>query len=299
MVWIVVLLLVVLALWLYFRFFKIPKIKNLMFIDGGLGAGKTFYAVHLAVRLYKRQLRRYKIAKFVFKPFALMKRIPKNKLLKRIRSLYWNLQEPVLYSNIPLRGVKHTKLTAEFLTRDHITCPPKSVVLMDDISLIVDQMNFKDRVLNKKLSIFFKLWRHQSHGGYIIATSQSINDCHHALRYALSDYLYIHSSFRVPFFRVLRTQEMAYCADRDGGAITNVQNGDIENTLKMVLVRSKYRKFYDTYCYSILTDGYEIYKKDSYITFLESAKTLDLLTLDELTKQLLYGGDSNASSVQA
>lgn len=284
---------VILLIWLYFKFFKIPKIKNLMFVDGGLGAGKSFYCVHLAVRLYKRNMRRYKIAKVIFKPFALMKKPPKkSRLLKRIRSLYWNLEEPILYSNIPLRNVKHSKLTLDIILRK-VRVARKSVILMDDVSVIVDQMNFKDRILNKQLSLFFKLWRHESHGGYIIANSQSVADIHHAFKYALSDYLYLHSSFRVPFFRVIRSQEMHYTADKDSGSIAMGTGKDIEETLKMVLVRSKYFKYYDSYCYSILTDGLEIYDKSQFIKYFENAKTGDVLTLDVLTRQLLYGGEKN------
>lgn len=289
MVWIIALLLGILALWLYFKFFKIPKIKNLVFIDGGLGAGKSFYSVYLAIRLYKRNLRRYRVAKFLFRPFGLMKRLPKSKLLQRIRAAYFNLEEPILYSNIPLRNVKHSRLTIDILTR-RVRVAAKSVVLIDDVSILVDQMNFRDKVLNKQLSIFFKLWRHESHGGYIIANSQSLSDVHFSFRYALSDYMYIHSSFRLPFFRVLRCQEMQYSADENSKVILSASGKDVEESLKMALVRSRYRKCYDSYCYSILTDDLNIYDKSKFIKFIESAKCNDVLTLDNLTIELLKGG---------
>lgn len=285
MVWIVAIVLAVLAIWLYFKFFKIPKIKNLVFIDGGLGAGKSFYSVYLAVRLYKRSMRRYRIAKFLFKPFALMKKEPNNSFAKRLRALYWKLEEPILYSNIPLRNVKHAKLTLDILYR--IKRPAEhSVILIDDVSLLVDQMNFRDKELNKKLSIFFKLARHEF-GGYIVANSQSLSDVHYSFRYALSDYLYIHSSFRVPFFRVLRCQEMQYTADENSKTILNGNGRDVEETLKMVLVRSRYRRYYDSRCYSVLTDGLEKYDTTTFIKITEAAKCVDVLTLDELTKILL------------
>lgn len=286
MVWIIAIVIVCLLLYLYFRFFKIPKIKNLVFIDGGLGAGKSFYSVYLAVRLYKRNLRRYKVAKFLFRPIAVMKSVPNSKVLRRIRSLYFDLEEPILYSNIPLRNVKHSKLTLSILLREERVAK-KSVVLIDDVSILVDQMNFKDRVLNKRLSIFFKLWRHESHGGYIIANSQSLSDVHFAFRYALSDYLYIHSSVRFPFFRLLRCQEMQYSADEHSQSIVAGSGKDIEDTLKMVLVRNRYRKYYDSYCYSVITDDLIVYEKSSFIKFIESAKCLDVLTLDALTSELL------------
>lgn len=291
MVWIIVVLLAVLALYLYFKFFKIPKIKNLVFIDGGLGAGKSFYSVYLAVRLYKRNLRRYRIAKVLFRPFGLMKKQPKRKLARLLCALWFNLEEPILYSNIPLKNVKHCKLTEDILFR-RVRVARKSVVLIDDVSLVVDQMNFRDKILNKQLSIFFKLWRHESHGGYIIANSQSLSDVHYAFRYALSDYMYIHSSFRLPFFRVLRCQEMQYTADENSKSIVQGSGKDVEDTLKMCLVRNRYRKYYDSYCYSIYTDDLNVYDKSVFIRLIESAKCKDILTLDALTVELL-GGKKN------
>lgn len=301
MVWIIAVLLAVLAVYLYFKFFKIPKIKNLVFIDGGLGAGKSFYSVYLAVRLYKRNLRHYRIARFLFRPFGLMPK-GKSKVCDRLHDLWHDLEEPILYSNIPLRNIKHAKLTLDILYRVKRVAR-KSVILIDDVSMVVDQMNFRDKVLNKQLSIFFKLWRHESHGGYIIANSQSLSDVHYAFRYALSDYLYIHSSFRLPFFRVLRCQEMQYSADESSKTILSGSGKDVEETLKMVLVRNRYKRYYDSYCYSILTDGLEVYDKQTYLKLIESAKCPDVLTLDELTKQLLnnkkpHKGGTNNEDVE-
>lgn len=286
MVWIILVVLLIILVWLYFKFFKIPKIKNLVFIDGGLGAGKSFYSVYLAVRLYKRNLRRYRIARFLFRPFGSM---PKgvNKVCDKLHDLWHCLEEPILYSNIPLRNVKHAKLTLDILYR-YKRVARKSVVLIDDVSLLVDQMNFRDKVLNKQLSLFFKLWRHESHGGYIIANSQSLSDVHYAFRYALSDYLYIHHSFHLPFFSVLRCQEMQYSADENSKSIVQGSGRDVEETLKMVLVRNRYKRYYDSYCYSVLTDSLVIYDKQVFIKLIESAKCSDVLTLDILTKELLY-----------
>ena len=40
----------VLALFLYFKFFKLLRLKNVIFVDGGLGTGKSFLSVSIAVR---------------------------------------------------------------------------------------------------------------------------------------------------------------------------------------------------------------------------------------------------------
>ena len=46
----------VLALFLYFKFFKLLRLKNVIFVDGGLGTGKSFLSVSIAVRQYKKMV---------------------------------------------------------------------------------------------------------------------------------------------------------------------------------------------------------------------------------------------------
>lgn len=266
--WLVVLLLSILAVWLYFRFFKIPKIKNIVFIDGSLGTGKSFYSVSLAIRLYKKQYRIWKL-KCLFKPIAL--------LICKIKGKTLNLEEPMLYSNIPLRRVKHCPLTLDILLRKK-RVNFKSVILIDEISMVADQFDYKDRFVSDSLRDFFKLYRHESHGGYIIINSQSTSDLHYSIKSVLSDYFYIHHKTKAPFFSILKVQEMAYSADKDGGQVVNAHTSDVEDTLKMVFVWNRYYKSYDTYCYSILTDSLPSCEDWYIIDKSESAKTKEVLT---------------------
>ena len=59
----------VLALFLYFKFFKLLRLKNVIFVDGGLGTGKSFLSVSIAVRQYKKMVRKYKVKRFFLKLF--------------------------------------------------------------------------------------------------------------------------------------------------------------------------------------------------------------------------------------
>ena len=59
--WIVLLILLLIFGWLYYKYFKRPKMKNVVFIDGSLGTGKSALTVCLAIRMYKRHLRHYKL----------------------------------------------------------------------------------------------------------------------------------------------------------------------------------------------------------------------------------------------
>lgn len=254
--------LIALGVWLYFKFFKVYKVKNIVFIDGALGTGKSYYSVALAVRLYKKAYRRYVVLKWLLSYLSWWKWL--NKRLG-------NVEEPILYSNIRLRNIKFTKVTKDLLYRQNYRFAYKSVLLIDEFSLMADQFCYKDRDMSERLSNFFKLWRHETKGGYIIVNSQTTSDLHYSLKYVLSDYLYIHHRSKFPFVTALSVQEMCYVADKDGGNVVNARYSDVEETCKVVLSLNKYYKYYDSYCYSVFTDDLPVYScaefngKGSYI----------------------------------
>lgn len=255
LIWIILIALLGLLIWLYFKFIKIPKIKNIVFIDGTLGSGKTYYSVSLAIRLHKKALRRYRLT-LLLKPLII--------LAKRIKDKEYNWVEPekpLLYSNIPLCNYPFVKINKDLILREK-RFAYRSVLLLDEFSLMADQYTYKDRGISERLSLFFKLFRHETRGGYIVINSQSTSDLHYSIKYVLSDYLYIHHRTKVPFFSILQMQEMAYCGDKDGSQIVNVRNEDIERSNRAVIVWNKYYKYFDTYCYSIFTDNAIIVKDE-------------------------------------
>lgn len=287
MIWIVVILLAVLTMWLYFKFFKLYKVKNVIFVDGSLGTGKTYFSVSMAVRLYKKQLRRYKALKWLFGSLSF---IPwfKGKADK--------VEMPYLYSNIRLRNIDYVKVTADLLCRKNFRFGYRSVLLIDEFSLMADQYTYKDREVSERLSIFFKLWRHETKGGYIVINSQSTSDLHYSIKYVLSDYLYIHHKSKVPFFTMLKVQEMAYCGDKDGSQVTNVMVDDVESNLRTMLVLNRYYKYYDTYCYSIFTDGLPVYRKIEHNYKGDSLKDTDLVSFKQWNYLKENFKDENANS---
>lgn len=277
MIWLIILGVSALLLFLYFKFFKLYKPKNIVFVDGALGTGKSFLCVALAVRLYKRAVRRWKVYKIVCKAMRAIGRLfKKDRLIIKFKEP----EKPLLYSNIKLRNVDFVKLTKEVLYRQK-RIAYKSVVLIDEFSLIADQMQYKDKEINERLSEFFKLFRHESRGGHIIVNSQTTSDLHFSLKYCLSDYLYIHHRTNLPFVCALSVQEMAYVADKDGQAVVNVRTNDIESTCKVMLQWKKYFRYYDSYCYSALTDGLEVSSILQRYDRGDSLKDYDLLTLKQ------------------
>ena len=264
MAWVIVIGIVLLFGFLYFRFFKIPKIKNVVFVDGSLGSGKTFYCVSVAIKLYKRALRSFHLK-------MLFCRIP------YFAEKWGKIEKPILISNIPLRGVDFQPLTLDVLLRKK-RVPYKSVILMDEFSLIADQFDYKDRAISDSLRDFFKLWRHESKGGYIVINSQSLSDLHYSLKAVISDYLYIHHKTRLPFFSMLQVQEMAYSNDQNGQSIVNVHNGDVEDNLRTMLVFNGTHKRYDTYCFSVLTDWLDYDDRTMFIDKGGSLKVGEVVT---------------------
>lgn len=271
MVWLIVIGLAILLGWLYFRYFKLYKIKNIIFVDGSLGTGKSYTSVALAVRLYKKQLRKYKLRKFI------------GRFLKwsKYRERFENLEEPLLYSNMRLRYVKHVPVTADLIQRKNYRFNYGSVLLLDEFSLMADQFTYKDRIVSERLSNFFKLWRHETKGGFIVINSQSTSDMHYSLKYVLSDYLYLHHKMKFPFFTAIKCQEMAYCGDKDGQQITNVSTGDVEDNLRTMLLLNKYYKYYDTYCYSVFTDELPTYHLWEFNGKDDDLKSRDLVSFKE------------------
>ena len=275
LVLLLVLGLIVLGIYVYFKFFKMLKLKNVVFVDGSLGSGKSFLSVAIAVRQYKANRRRYFIKRFflrVLEPF-----------FPSFKDRLNTLEEPLLYSSILLRNVPFVKVTRDLLFRRKYRFAYGSVVLLDEFSLIADQMTYKDRELNERLTLFFKLFRHECRDNHclLVINSQSISDVHFSLKYVLSDYLYIHHKTRLPFVSALKVQEMAYCSDKNGNQIVNVRNEDIEETCKTMLVFNKYHRYYDSVCYSVFTDRLPVLRKIEYRTKDDDLKDTVLISFKE------------------
>ena len=244
--------------------------KNVIFVDGSLGTGKSALTVCLAIRMYKRQVRHYKFRLF-------LSHIP---LFKKWK----NDEKPLLYSNIKLRGIDYVPLTKDLLVRKNVRYAYKSVVILDEFSLIADQNMYgkKFEEVTERMSEFFKLFRHQTKGGYMFINSQSTSDLNFTLKSVLSDYFYIHSksSRFVPLIQVLKVQECRY--SRDNSSL-QVNIDDVEDNLKIMVMLKKWFRYYDTYCHSIFTDMLPVYNDIKHNFKGDSLKTENLVTYKDMT----------------
>ena len=190
----------------------------------------------------------------------LIKQYKKNLLIAKIKRFFEKLikkeyktEIPMLYSNIHLRNIKYNLFTADILERE-VRIPYKSVVLIDEASLLADSMLYKNEDINEKLMLFVKLFGHYSKGGTLIINTQSLHDMHFSFKRGISTYLWIHSKTKLPFITIMKVREMMFSDDTDQ-SITNAVNEDVEEKLKTLYVWNKYYKYYDCFCYSIFTDN--------------------------------------------
>ena len=197
-------------------------------VTGAVKTGKSTLAVHLAIKSYRRTLRAYYIQRYI---------------LRR------DVDKPLLYSNIPL-ACDFVMLDKDILLRKKRVVP-KSVVLVDEASLLADSQYIRDGVVNKQLLLFFKLFGHMSHGGSMIIDTHAISDLHYAIKRSINQYTYIRLTHRLPFFLVMDVLEQRYA---DDGTIVSAQTDDIDANLRHVIISRFAWRMFDTYAFSILTD---------------------------------------------
>lgn len=263
MKWLIIIIciaLIALAFWIEIKHKRI-KSNCVCFISGAPKTGKSLLAVYLCYRKYRLARFKWCIENFF-----------KHTLLKGDE-----IEEPFLYSNIPLDlAGKNGELSDNTrvlkkrswykpLTKEHITRKVRinrgSVVYLGEFSLVANsrlgQTNgLKNGVdydlLNEQLLLFTKLFGHEVKGGYMVIDSQTISDCHYAIKRVLSEYVYIHHNVNLPIHKILFVKECHYSDDS-----STQQNftEDIEEGLKWLLIpKRKYYKMYDYRCYSNLTD---------------------------------------------
>lgn len=238
------------------KHFKVPKIACVSLTTGGVKSGKSTFSVYLAISTFKRVHRRWKVRK-VFQTLF-------NKPID---------EEPLLYSNIPL-SVPYVPITLDLLQRK-IRPRFGSVAYVNEASLLCDQMLFKDDELNERLTLFNKLFGHETCGGYLIYDTQCIGDVHYAVKRSLSNYFYVHHlEKRIPFFLVAKVREERYSDDK--GTITNTYSEDVEENLKTVLIPKSVWKKFDAYCFSVLTDSLPV--SDNVIKGTTDLKAHDIVS---------------------
>lgn len=231
-----IIFLIALGLFLFYKIsakFKVAKIGSLALVTGGVKTGKSTLSVAMVRSEYKSRTRKVKLKNFFRKIF--------NRPL---------IELPLIYSNVPL-AMPYVPLTDDLLLRKK-RFVYGSVIYVQEASLVADSQLIRDMDINERLMLFNKLIGHETKGGVIIYDTQCIGDVHYSLKRCVSNYFYIHHLVKwLPFVLIAKVQECRYS---DDGTTITVSNDDVETTLKSVLIRKKNWKYFDCYCYSVLTD---------------------------------------------
>lgn len=234
MIWFILILIALLICYIIFRKkFKKLHLDNLTLITGGVKTGKTALAVKLALKDYKKRLFKYKVR-------SLFQRILKKKVDEK----------PLIYSNIPL-NCEYSPFTLDIaLRRKRMNYG--SVVLISESALFASSIDIKDKDINQELTLFYKLFGHETHGGSLYIETQDLNDNHYSARRSMSRYLWIQRSIKLPLIVLAKCRELAY--QDNLGAVSNVFSDDVEETTRWIVYSKRVWKKYDRYTYSILTD---------------------------------------------
>lgn len=243
--------------------FKLPKIGAITLFTGGVKTGKSAVSLYFAIDTFKRVHRSWWWKCFFIK-FA-------NKIFKKNIELP---EEPLFYSNIPIAGIKYCELTTAHFLRQ-VRFNYKSVVFVDEASLVADSTLVKDKHINNALLLFFKLFGHETKGGTCVINSHCITDLHFSIKRCTAEYFYIHSLSNWLIFAVAKAREERYSED---GTDVNVFDKDVEDSLVNIIMWSNIFKRYDCYAFSTLTDNLPLVNNEKYYNKYDSLKATYLAT---------------------
>lgn len=248
------------------KHYKFPKVGAMAMVTGGVKCGKSTFSVGLVMREFKRRKRATKIKNFFRKLFFKSE-----------------LELPKIYSNIPL-AVPYVPVTEDLLLRKK-RFVYGSVVYINEASLVADSQLIKDMDVNERLLLFNKLIGHELLGGCIIYDTQCLQDVHYSIKRCISNYFYIHHLYKwLPFFLVATVRECRYS---DDGSILAIENTDVEDNLRKVIIRKSVWKKFDAYCFSSLTDDLPVEDKEIISTDLKVKKVFSFRQFKSLNT---FGG---------
>ena len=236
---VIVLAVLILALIIYWRVrrnFKFLKVPSVCLVTGGVKTGKSLLCVMLSTKDF---IKRHRV--WWFKKTFFHKRE----------------EEPLFYTNVWINfGKIHHKLDKciRYISLDHLKREVrfnyKSVIYIQESSLMSDNMDFNDKERNCELSLFNKLIAHETKGGAVYYDTQSPLDNHYSVKRVSSTYFFIQKQLNLLLFHVLYVREMI-----------NTENGvnnftdDVDLTTRKVLIPFWYHHRYDRYYFSFLTDN--------------------------------------------
>jgi len=168
---------------------------------GGLGSGKSLNSVKYALMLWKKTKLKVKFLNFKSRLHHFFNK----------KSSIIILPQPWLISNIPI--VCGKRIVSHVLTKDILLLKAKvpqfSVVMIDELPLLVNQFNWSIPVVQNNLNEFIALFRHYI-GGYLVCNGQAESEIVKQVRTKLNSYFWCYD-FRkfLIFYRVRMLHSMS------------------------------------------------------------------------------------------
>lgn len=240
---IIIIIIAIVILFIVLKKSKKFTFDNVVMINGCIGGGKSLLSVKIAINSINKAHGIWWRRKYIW-----------SKIFRNIK----NEEEPLLYSNIPVKSKYYTPLDNDILLRKK-RMHYKSVILIDESSLLATSLDYKDKELSESLSLFLKLVRHSLKGTYknifgtypnVIINTQSKNDNHYAFDRTLNQVLYITKSITIPFFKVIWCRDLLLI-----DSVINDFDDDIKESIstRWFLIPKKYFRKYNSYAYEFLT----------------------------------------------
>ena len=228
---------------------------TLICFTGTMGSGKTYLAVSTALKEYSKLRASYRRATHPLWGWFFRLLYPGSEL------------EPHLFSNIPIlirRNLFNRKkdVYSEVLTGEHLIMrrhiPPRSVVVIDEVSITMNQYEFNNPLIMENVSMLMRFSR-QWEISKLILTDQSLSIVKPvreriAVAYMLTDF---HRYMALPFFKVT-VVPLLMVADNAANTVQSFDKyffGVLPYKWWQRIFRSRR---YDTKCYSpIYREGWQ------------------------------------------
>ena len=289
MLGIIILIVLCILLYIYYKHAKKLKFDTLVMINGGVGTGKSSTTIWQGVKTHKRTHAIW------WRRTHIYSKLP----FKKCKSMALE-EEPLLYCNIPIYKNYKKDIIYKYyrpLTTEHLLRTKrfnfKSTIIIDESSLIANSMSGKygkdnpmAQTINEQLTLFIKLIRHELHGSYknflfknnanVFINTQSKNDNHFAFDRAINQVFYITKSLTIPFFRIVWCRELLLIDSVENNFDDDIKESNSKT--RWYLISKKVFNMYDSYAYSMLTDDKEIINNISEYIILSGRFEIPTLT---------------------
>lgn len=250
------------------------KYDTTLLFTGGLGSGKSLSSVKTGLHLYKRNTLKWR--------FKCLSRRIKNfayKILKKPEKMVPMPVKPLLFSNVPIcisdskkKGkVYSCPLTKEILTLQE-RIPENSIVLIDELPLLVNQFNWNLKEVKSNLNEFIALFRHYV-GGYLIVNGQAESEIVKQIRAKLnSGYWCFHFQKFWIFYRYKIIHYMV--SENQTSSSTEFLDDSVKYTYGILPLRKVYDSRY-------MSERYLRVKKVYEPKYFNKLKRSDLLSFNQ------------------